>query len=375
VSVYRRASDGKWAGTLDLGRDAQGRRRRHVVYGQLRREVIAKLEEARSRLAADEPVRDARVTVANFINDWLEKALPASARRATTQATYAALARTQLTPAPFGALPLDRLRPSDIEALLLAKRDAGLAEWTVRAIYTVVRQALDTAMRDGLIRRNPAAAVKRPTVNRGEARYLTPEEAGRLLEAAKGDRLYPLLVLLLGSGLRRGEALALHWRDVDLAAGHMRVRWSLARVGGKLVFSQPKTVKSRRFVSLPAPVLETLRRHRVAQAAERLAAPVWHPWPDHDDLVFSTQFGTPIEPRNAARSFARIAGRAGLDGASLHTLRHSAASALIASGVHVRIVQEVLGHSTYAVAADTYAHIAVAQQREAAERLGAAFQW
>jgi hypothetical protein len=125
VSVYRRASDGKWAGTLDLGRDAQGRRRRHVVYGQLRREVIAKLEEARSRLAADEPVRDARVTVANFINDWLEKALPASARRATTQATYAALARTHLTPAPFGALPLDRLRPSDIEALLLAKRTPG----------------------------------------------------------------------------------------------------------------------------------------------------------------------------------------------------------------------------------------------------------
>lgn len=106
-----------------------------------------------------------------------------------------------------------------------------------------------------------------------------------------------------------------------------------------------------------------------------VAASVWHPLPDHDDLVFSTQFGTPIEPRNAARSFARIAGRAGLDGASLHTLRHSAASALIASGVHVRIVQEVLGHSTYAVTADTYAHIAVAQQREAAERLGEAFQW
>jgi integrase len=219
------------------------------------------------------------------------------------------------------------------------------------------------------------AAVKPPTVQRSDARYLTPGEAGRLLEAAKGDRVYPLLVLLLGSGLRRGEALALHWRDVDLAAGHLWVKWSLARVGGQLLFSQPKTEKSRRFVSLPEPVIETLRRHRVAQAAERLAAPVWHPWPDHDDLVFSTQFGTPIEPRNAARSFARIAGRAGLDGASLHTLRHSAASALIGSGVHVRIVQEVLGHSTYAVTADTYAHIAVAQQREAAERLGEAFQW
>jgi integrase len=142
-----------------------------------------------------------------------------------------------------------------------------------------------------------------------------------LLVAAKGDRLYPLLVLLLGSGLRRGEALALHWRDVDLTGGHVQVRWSLVRVGGRLVFEVPKTERSRRFVALPLPVLETLRRHRVAQAAERLAALALQPWPDHDDLVFPTQVGTPIEPRNAARSFASIAQRAGLVGASLRTRR------------------------------------------------------
>ena len=124
MSIYRRA-DGRWVGSLDLGRNVNGKRQRHVVYGQLRREVVAKLDEARSRLAADEPVRDARVTVAGFVNDWLEKALPASPRRPTTQATYAALARTHLTPAPFGALPLDRLRPSDIEALLLANGTPG----------------------------------------------------------------------------------------------------------------------------------------------------------------------------------------------------------------------------------------------------------
>jgi integrase len=239
----------------------------------------------------------------------------------------------------------------------------------------VVRQALETAVRDGLVRRNPAAAVKRPTVKRSEARYLTPGEAGQLLEAAKGDRLYPLLVLLLGSGLRRGEALALHWRDVDLTAGHMRVRWSLARVGGKLLFSQPKTEKSRRFVSLPALSWRPfggIGCHRRLSSLQRLSGSRGLTIPT---LVFSTQFGTPIEPRNAARSFTRVAGRAGLDGASLHTLRHSAASALIASGVHVRIVREVLGHSTYAVTADTYAHIAVAQQREAADRLGEAFPW
>jgi integrase len=182
-------------------------------------------------------------------------------------ANYATIARAHLTPAPFGALTLDRLRPSDIEALLVAKREAGLSDSTVRLIYTVCRTMLEIAARDSLVRRNVAAAVRRPTIKRNEARYLTLQEVGRLLEAARGDRLESLIVLMLGTGLRRGEALALHWRDVDLAAGHVRVRWTLVRVDRQLVFDEPKTERSRRFLPLPSPVTETLKRHRAAQAA------------------------------------------------------------------------------------------------------------
>ena len=141
MSIYRRKSDGR------VGRHPRPRTPTPMESGAgtsstgaLRREVVAKLEEARNRLAADEPVKDAKQTVGAFVSEWLEKALPASGRRPTTQATYAALARTHLIPAPFGALPLDRLRPSDIEALLLAKRNAGLAEWSIRGIYTVTRR-------------------------------------------------------------------------------------------------------------------------------------------------------------------------------------------------------------------------------------------
>jgi hypothetical protein len=178
VSIYRRASDGKWVGTLDLGRDAAGKRRRHVVYGQLKREVVAKLEEARHRLAADEPVKDARLTVAMFVSDWIQKALPASGRKATTQDNYAIIARTHLVPPPFGVITLDKLRPSDIEALLTAKRAAGLSDSTVRLIYTVCRAVLDTAVRDQLVRRNVAAVVKRPTIKRSEAKYLSALDVG-----------------------------------------------------------------------------------------------------------------------------------------------------------------------------------------------------
>jgi integrase len=337
--------------------------------------VAEKLDEARRRLKADEPVKDARATVASEVEDWIRKALRASGRKASTVENYATIARAHLAPPPFGALTLDKLRPSDIEALLITKREAGLSDSTVRLIYTVCRAMLDIAVRDGLVRRNVAAAVKRPTIKRSEARYLTLEEVGRLLAAARGDRLEPLIVLMLGTGLRRGEALALHWSDVDLAGGHVRVRWTLGRVDKALVFDEPKTERSRRFVPLPSPVAETLRHHRAIQAATRLAALAWTPWEGHSDLVFPTHIGTPTDPRNALRAFEGIARRAGLEDVHLHTLRHSAASALIASGAHLKVVQELLGHSSYGITADIYSHVAMEQQREAAERLSEVFPW
>jgi integrase len=233
---------------------------------------------------------------------------------------------------------------------------------------------LEVAVRDGIVRRNIAALVKRPGIKRKDAHYLGVDEAGRLLAAARGDRLYALITLMLGTGVRRGEALALHWEDVDLAAGVMRVRLSLGRVGRQLVFDDTKNRKAR-FVSLPAPIVEVLRHHKAAMAAERLAAPIWQPWEGHDDLVFPSAIGTPQEPRNVLRAFVSLATKAGLSQTTLHTLRHSTASALIISGTHMKVIQELLGHSSYAITADIYSHVAVEQQREAAEQLGKAFSW
>ena len=110
-------------------------------------------------------------------------------------------------------------------------------------------------------------------------------------------------------------------------------------------------------------------------SAERLAAVAWAPWVGHEDLVFPTHIGTPTDPRNALRAFDGIARCAGLEDVHLHTLRHSAASALIASGTHLKVVQELLGHSSYGITADIYSHVAMEQQREAAEQLSEVFPW
>ena len=256
--------------------------------------------------------------------------------------------------------------------MIVAKRAEGLSDSTVRLIYTVLRRALDSAVRDGLVRRNVATAVRRPRVARRDAAVLSPAQAQDFLTAAQGDRLYALYAVAIAVGLRRGEALALRWSDVDLETGSLRVSRTLSRVAGGLVFTEPKSTRSRRTIPLPDPLVTELRAHQVRQAAERLTADSdWH----DEDLVFPSRFGTPLDPRNALRAFTAVAARAGLEGVGLHTLRHTAASLMIAQGVHLRVIMETLGHSGISITADTYAHVLPQQQREAADAIGRALQW
>jgi integrase len=161
------------------------------------------------------------------------------------------------------------------------------------------------------------------------------------------------------AGLRRGEALALHWSDVDLEAGTIRVSWTLSRTSAGLTFTEPKA-RSRRTVPLPDALLDDLRAHRTRQLAERLAAGSM--WTDHG-LVFPSLTGSPLDPRNALRAFTAAATSAGLPGVGLHTLRHTCASLLLAQGVHPRVVMETLGHSGFAEA------------REAADKMQGALEW
>ena len=368
-SIFKR-KDGTWSAELSY-RDDYGALKRRTVYGRTQADVRTKFRDARERIESGAPVRDASLTVASWLEDWITKSLAASDRKQATKDLYATIARTHLVPT-VGTIPLGRLRPSDVEALIVAKRDAGLSASTVRTIYTVLRAALDIASRDGLLRSNPAAAVRRPGVERRDAPHLTVEQAHVLLDAVRGDRLESLFRLMLATGLRRGEALALHWSDVDLDVGQLRVRWTLSRTSQGLQLDEPKTDKSRRTVPLPRSAVETLRAHRGRQEDERRAAA--GTWRD-GGLVFTTEIGTPLEPRNVLRRFEQLAQRAGLLGVHLHTLRHSAASFLLAAGTHTKVVQEHLGHASYAITADIYSHVGPGQQREAADRLDEALRW
>lgn len=392
-SIYKRMRDGKvvrYEGAISYV-DQDGRSKRHTVYGRTRQDVRDKLKAARERLAAGAPVRDADRTLGDWLAQWRTTTLAASDRKESTKEWYAHLCRRHLEPAPFGAVRLDRLRPSDIEALILRMRsktkpgaDGGepvraLSDTTIRITYTVLRVALDGAVRDGLIARNPAAAVKRPGVTRKEARHADSADVTALLAAASGSRYQPVLALIAATGLRRGEALALHWSDLDLDGGELKVTGTLYRVRGRLAISEPKSERSRRTLPLTAALVSMLRQQRTRQAAERLqAGNQWTPRHHHSDtpcdeaLVFTTELGGPVDPRNLLRTLKHVAAKAGITAIGVHTLRHSAAVAWLESGVHIKAVADLLGHTSIALTGDIYGHTSDAAARKAVEQLSGA---
>jgi integrase len=248
-------------------------------------------------------------------------------------------------------------------------KEGKLSPRSVAYIRVVLRAALNQAIRWNLVARNAAELVESPRVRRFEIKPLTPEQARQLLDAAKGSRLEALCAVALACGLRMGEILGLRWQDVDLDARRLAVRQSIQRQrGAGLVAVEPKTERSRRTIEVPAPLIAALKAHRLRQIEERLAeGSHWH----DGGLVFASAVGTGIEPRNLHRAFKALLKRAGLPDIRFHDLRHSAASLMLAQGVPLRVVMEVLGHSSISLTADTYSHVMPSLVRDATEKAAA----
>jgi integrase len=361
--LIRRRPDGRWEARLDLGWQ-NGKRKRKSFYGATRAEVRDKLTKAMRDLQQGLPLPGERLTVAAFLTRWLEDVVRHSVSPSTHEG-YSRLVRLHVNPR-LGKVLLARLTAAQVTQLYSALLDRGLAPRYVRLLHAVLRRALKQAVRWNLLPRNPLESVDPPRSRTREFRVLSAEEAARFLEAAKEDRLFALYVLALTTGMRLGELLALRWSDVSLETGEVRVTRKVSRIKGKgLTFSEPKTAKSRRSIVLAPMAVEALRQHRTAQLQERLAAgPAW----EEQDLVFPNLVGRPYERQNVSqRGFKRLLQKAGLPSIRFHDLRHSAATLLLAHGIHPKVVQEMLGHSSIALTMDTYSHVMPTLQREAAE--------
>jgi integrase len=366
-SIYKR-KDGRWEAAITLP-GTGGRRKR--IYGKTQREVLQKQAALRRDLDQGLPMQTERQTVGQFLDRWLVDVAKPKVR-AKTHHSYAQLVRLHLKPA-LGRHQLAKLEPQHVQAMMNQKLADGLSPRTVQYLRAVLRRALGQALKWGLVSRNVATLVDPPRVERPELTTLDPDQAARLLEVVKGDRLEALYAVALALGLRQGEALGLRWQDVDLDAGTLSVRVALQHVRGdrpRLV--EPKTRRSRRTLPLPAAIVPHLRVHRARQLEARLlAGSRWRgeAW----GLVFANTLGGPLDARDLVRYFKGHLRRAGLPDIRFHDLRHSCASLLVAQRVHPRLVMEILGHSTITLTMNTYAHIMSEEQRQAVSLMDSLF--
>lgn len=364
-SIFRRKQDGLWASTVNLAHRG-GRRRRRTVYGRTRQEVIQKLKELHHAQLSGVNLAPDKITVEVFLAQWLEQTVKVS-KTLGTHSNYSNMARLYINPA-IGQVQLASLESVQVQAMLNEMREAGLSARTCELTRAVLRRALNHAIKRGMVHRNVATLVELPRKEKFKAMPLGHEEALVLLRALKGHRNEALYRLELSLGLRKGEALALLWENIDFERKTIRIEASIQEYDGVLHRVAPKTESSIATLPLPDVLAQALLQHRERQDRERTRKS----WQEHG-LVFPSTRGNPMRPSNVSLSFKRILKRAGLpEKTRFHDLRHSCATLLIAQGVHISVVKEVLRHSQLSVTSDLYGHVLPPTMRSAIDGLDTA---
>jgi integrase len=249
-----------------------------------------------------------------------------------------------------------------------ADTGAGLDRRTVNYIHTILHRALKDAVRWGRLLRNPADAADPPRAGQksdGVHAWDAPT-LRQFLDASRAaeDRHHALWALLATTGMRRGEALGLRWSDLDLDAGRARIVQTIIQTRNVVSVGEPKTARGRRPISLDPATVAVLRAHRHRMRQERLLV-----GPDFDDLglVFHQPDGSWLRPDAVSEVFLRRVRRYGLPRLTLKGLRHTWATLALEQGIHPRVVQERLGHSTIAITLGIYSHVTPTLHDEAAE--------
>jgi integrase len=361
-SIFQR-SDGRWAGTVSAGWTSTGRTR-HTAYGKTRAEAAIALRRLQHQLSQGLPVVDERTTVAVFLEGWLERVAPRL--RPATLLRYRGLVRGQLIP-HLGRIRLANLSPADVSKMLAALQAQGLSPRTASHARAVLRAALSDGEKWALVARNVAKLTDAVKVPAPSPKMLPIEDVHLVLDAVRGTDVANEVTLALYSGMRMGEVLGLRWSDVAFEADQLTVARALQRLGSETHLVEPKSASSHRTLQLPAPAVEALRAERQSQVERQLAAGSRWRQPIVG-LVFTDATGGPLVPTTVTRAFVRALRRAGLPPLRFHHLRHLHAGLMLGSGADIATVSHLLGHSSVALTASTYAGIMPALKREAAER-------
>lgn len=367
-TIFKRTRNGKtrWYAEIVIGYDGDNKRQVIRSAGDTRKEVAEWLAARQTDRQKGALVKPSGESLAAFMEDWLEKVVSHDVDP-STQLLHHNMYNWYIKDA-LGGLPLGKISPELIQGMIHNMLKSGLAARTAQLALTTLKKCLEQAVTWGKLALNPAAKVKPPKAPKPKITFLSPDQIAQFIEAAREERLHALLILTVTMGLRRGEGLGLRWSDLDLAEGTITINQQQKKVGEEISFADTKTAAGRRSFDLPQVTLDALRIWRDQQQFEKKNL---HDWP-HPELVFTTEVGTPIHPRNLRdRALKRTLQRAGCPRVKWHELRHSAATFLLSQGAPIRVVQEILGHSTVRITLDLYGHVLREQKKEAADKIDA----
>ena len=364
-TVFYREDRKQWVAqiTLDDGT-------RKAYYFKTEKEAIEKKTQLLYEMKQGILATGKQQKLRDYLEQWLEEVHRPTVRL-STYLNYRRNLDKHILPA-LGNIQVQKLTPQTVQAFYASKMNSGLKARTIHLFHAILHKALDNAVRWNLVSRNVCSVVSLPRLQKYEVHPLTPEQANALLEVARGKRLEAILTVALITGMRRGELLGLRWQDINFEQRSLQVQRSVSRLPGHgFIESEPKTASGRRNITLPPVLIEVLKQHRTHQKETRLKA--GSTWVEQD-IVFCTRHGGFIDQSYLRQLFESLLKESGLPHIRFHDLRHSAATILLTLGIHPKVVQELLGHSTVSMTMDIYSHVLPSLQEDTMEKMGEVFK-
>lgn len=354
-----------WEARYTAGFDpGTGKQIQRSITGKTQKEVAQKLKATVAAIDAGTYKEPCKMTVAEWLDTWVAEYLK-NVKPLTVQ-NYKKQVEKHLKPA-LGAAKLEALDAHTIQKFYNSLSDDGLAPKTVKNIHGVLHSALEQAISNDYIHRNPTEACKLPKVVKPEIHPLEPAEISKLLQEAEKDDYENLFIVAMFTGMRQGELLGLAWDSVDFKNGIITVKQQLQCTDGNYFLETPKNGKGRTI--LPAPmVMEALVRELQKQNAEKKQA--GSAWSNPYNLVFTDALGKNLVRRTVVKHFKKIIQRTDIsDTARFHDLRHSFAVTSLYAGDDIKTVQANLGHATAQFTLDVYGHVTQKMRKDSANRM------
>lgn len=353
----RKRKDGKWLVTFPTGLYKENGKREYVYrYTDTQAEAVEILRQLQAEKAMGVTQSTTAVTVGEWMENWIEKHKAPKLAPATLT-SYRNNFRLHIEPY-IGAIPLKKLSTYHVQRCLDA---IGGSCSTFVKNYNICHGALEKAVELGMIVRNPCKGVTFPEDDTEAMRVLTQEEQGRFINALAGEYYRPMFLMYLYTGLRLGEGIPLTWEDIDLEKRTIRVnkkaivRHDYASHTAKLEIQDfCKTKSSKRRVMITSGLVSVLKAHKTAMMAQ--AAQEGRAWSE-SNLAFPNTKGNMLYSRNLQTSLEKIFARAGIEGATMHTLRHTYATRCFEAGVDIKAVSEQLGHANVKTTYNIYVHL------------------